>query len=314
MTYSSEIDLISQVPEASWKEELHKTSYRYHKVGALAAIIFDPVFALTDYYNIPDHWQMLFGIRLIISIITLCVLLFQVRLQLPAVSLVAVPFLLISLQNAFTYKFVGPEDLLGHNLNYIALLIGAGMFVAWHWRFSAFMLLLSAMATAFFVTSNSAISLQDFFIKGGVLLGSTGIFMFLLIKTRYDLSAKEIKARLALQLSFEEIQKRNVEIKMQNEEIHAQAEEIKGINENLETLVKDRTLQLERKNKALEDYAFINAHKLRSPVASILGLSNLAIKIKLSEEDKAIIDHLQRSTEELDAIVSSITKTIERAG
>jgi len=57
-----------------------------------------------------------------------------------------------------------------------------------------------------------------------------------------------------------------------NKEILAQDEQIKSINENLEMLVRDRTLDLERKNKALEETAFINGHSLRGPVASILGL------------------------------------------
>jgi light-regulated signal transduction histidine kinase (bacteriophytochrome) len=43
--------------------------------------------------------------------------------------------------------------------------------------------------------------------------------------------------------------------------------------------VQERTRELEKKNKALEEYAFINAHKLRSQVASILGLINLISKI-----------------------------------
>ena len=60
--------------------------------------------------------------------------------------------------------------------------------------------------------------------------------MIVLIKTRYNLTVKEIKARLALQQS--------------NNEIQAQAEEIKMINENLEHLVQQRTLELEKKNNS----------------------------------------------------------------
>jgi ligand-binding sensor domain-containing protein len=110
-----------------------------------------------------------------------------------------------------------------------------------------------------------------------------------------------------------EIQQKTEEIQAQNEEIMAQAEEIQGINENLEMLVKQRTAELEKKNKALEEYAFINAHKLRSPVASILGLLNLLSKTELKQESKVIHDHLVDSAEKLDAVVRSITETIEKA-
>jgi signal transduction histidine kinase len=109
-----------------------------------------------------------------------------------------------------------------------------------------------------------------------------------------------------------EVQRQNDEIQAQNEEIMAQAEEIKGINENLELLVQERTTELERKNKALEEYAFINAHKLRSPVASILGLINLISKTHLDDDGKEINKRLKQSAEELDDIVRSITKAIEK--
>jgi signal transduction histidine kinase len=109
-----------------------------------------------------------------------------------------------------------------------------------------------------------------------------------------------------------EIQMKTEEIMAQNEEITAQAEEIKGINENLELIVNQRTLELEKKNKALEEYAFINAHKLRSPLASILGLINLFRKTKLDEEAIIINEHLQQRADELDEVIRSITRAIER--
>ena len=125
-----------------------------------------------------------------------------------------------------------------------------------------------------------------------------------------------IEAKLLLEQKVEErtleIQRNVEEIQAQNEEIMAQAEEIKGINENLEMMVRDRTAELERKNKALAEYAFINAHKLRSPVASILGLVNLLNKAELNDECRVINRHLLNSADELDDIVRSITKAIER--
>ncbi|MCU0420800.1 MAG: hypothetical protein MUC38_14190 [Cyclobacteriaceae bacterium] len=54
-------------------------------------------------------------------------------------------------------------------------------------------------------------------------------------------------------------------------ELRVQAEQIKQINEHLEALVRARPDDLPKKNKALEEYTFINAHRLRAPVASILG-------------------------------------------
>lgn len=297
---------IAMISEEAWRSELEKTTYRYHLVAAWAAIIFDPVFSLTDYFNIPESWETLLYIRIAVSLITLGTVLAQRRYQFPSYIIVIVPFLLISLQNAFTYSLIGAEDLLGHNLNYMALLIGAAMFLAWEGFYSIGALVISALFTALFINLNPAIAINEFFVNGGLLLMVVGLFMYALIKTRYDLTIKEIKARLALKVSNEAIQQ-------QNQEIQSQAERIKAINDNLERLVHERMLDLQRKNEALEEYAFINAHKLRSPVARILGLTNLVLKLELNDEGKTIINHLQKSTEELDFVVGTITKTIEKA-
>lgn len=298
-------DLISQVTKESWKTQLEKASSTYHLIAAWAAIIFEPVFAFTDYINIPESWKQLLFIRLSISFVVLAMVLARKKLGLPSYFIVAVTFLLISLQNAYTYSLIGNEDIIGHNLNYIALLIGASMFLLWELKYSIVMVVISIVATGVFISLNPLLNLDQFLVEGGVLLGAVSVFMIVLIKTRYDLTVKEIKAALALQESNEEIQ-------AQNEQIMMQAEEIRVINENLEKLVQDRTRELEKKNNALEEYAFINAHKLRSPVASILGLINLLNKTPLNEDAKGIITHLEDSAGKLDEIVTSITKTIER--
>jgi signal transduction histidine kinase len=290
---------ILRISSSSWKAELDKKSYRYHITAVWVAIIFNPLFAFTDFINIPRDWKFLLVVRLLSSSITFLTLSFQRKLQLPLYSIVLVPFVLISLQNAYTYSLIGNGDLLGQNLNYIALLLGAALFVLWPWRYSVGMVWVSGFATMYFLWTNPRIEMSQFFLEGGLLLAAMAVFMIILIQARYNLNIKEIKARLALHES--------------NEQIRAQAEEIKGINENLETLVKDRTRDLEKKNKALEEYAFINAHKLRSPLASILGLINLLNTTELNDDAKEIKAHLEASSQKLDEIVSAITDVIEKA-
>jgi ligand-binding sensor domain-containing protein len=109
-----------------------------------------------------------------------------------------------------------------------------------------------------------------------------------------------------------EIQQQAEEIQAQNEEIQSQAEEIQGINDNLEELVKARTAELIKKNKAAEESAFIIAHELRAPVASVLGLINLITKCDLNDEAKTIVTHMEDSAEKLEVVVRNITKAIER--
>jgi ligand-binding sensor domain-containing protein len=149
-----------------------------------------------------------------------------------------------------------------------------------------------------------------FYVCSAILLVTTVVFI---------MKSREKKLRRynelleeKVQMRTREIQLQNEEIQVQNEEISAQSEEILRINENLEEMVQERTRELERKNKALEEYAFINAHKLRSPVATILGLINLISKTRLDNEGIEINRRLQDTADELDEVVRAITKAIER--
>ena len=296
---------LTRISAEEWKSEMENVSSRYHVIGAWIALLFDPLFGITDFLNIRENWKSLLIIRLTVSLLTGLTLIVRKKLSLPSYYLVLIPFLLISLQNAYTYWVIDDTHLIGHNLNYLALLIGASMFVMWNLRISLFVLLVSALATTVFITLNPLIGMEEFFVKGGLLLAVAGIFMVILINTRYDLTIREIRSRLALQLSNEEIQSQNRELKRQKELIN-------NINENLESLVKHRTHELEKKNQALEEYAFINAHQLRAPVASILGLINLMNKVEHNDESRKVMDHLESSASRLEQVVNSITKAIEK--
>lgn len=291
-------DSVRRITQEMWKPELDRVSKRYHVTVAWVAVLLDPVFAITDYFNIPASWQELLVIRLVVSFLTLLVILLRRKLQIPTYLVAAIPFLLISLQNAYVYKLVDGENLLGQNLNYMALLVGASMFVLWPWIYSMITIIFSAGLTFLCLMINPKVSLNLFFVNGGLLLMAIALFTIVFIQTRYTLVIREIRTRLALKAS--------------NEAIRIQAIEIKNINENLEQLVKERTEALETKNKALEEAAFINAHKLRSPVASILGLVNLMKTAASADELREANDHLQKEAIRLDEIVSTIRKTIER--
>ncbi len=138
-----------------------------------------------------------------------------------------------------------------------------------------------------------------------------GIYLFIKQRER-----KLQRERYVLQIRVEErtkeLQTRNEEIQAQSEELQIQSAEILRINNHLEELVKKRTEELEKKKAALEEYAFINAHKLRSPLASILGLVSIMGKLPKSDEVKECTVHLEQSAKALDEIVSSITDAIEK--
>lgn len=101
------------------------------------------------------------------------------------------------------------------------------------------------------------------------------------------------------------------EIETINNELKKSNEEIRNINLNLENHVKERTQNLEVQNKQLSEYAYINAHLLRGPLCSILGLVHLLEHSKTNDVN-SLIFHMKKSSQELQEVVDKISKAIEK--
>ena len=56
------------VSEAEWRLEVKQSVRRFHLIAAWAAIIFDPLVGLADYFNIPESWLPVFYIRIAVAI------------------------------------------------------------------------------------------------------------------------------------------------------------------------------------------------------------------------------------------------------
>ncbi|MCU0417682.1 MAG: GAF domain-containing protein [Cytophagaceae bacterium] len=100
-------------------------------------------------------------------------------------------------------------------------------------------------------------------------------------------------------------------IKQQNRILEVQRDEIRWMNERLEEKVKNRTEELFIRNKQLEEYAFMNAHKLRGPLCRLKGLIYLFQKDPNAESYRdELIHYITVSAEELDAVVHQITQKL----
>jgi tetratricopeptide (TPR) repeat protein len=115
----------------------------------------------------------------------------------------------------------------------------------------------------------------------------------------------------------EEIRTQQEEVVMQrdvliekNQNIESLHTQLKETNDNLEKMVTKRTAALKEQNKRLEEYAFLNAHDLRGPVARILGIINLLEMNHLIEDKPLLLDYLKKSAIELDQITRSISDAL----
>jgi len=64
--------------------------------------------------------------------------------------------------------------------------------------------------------------------------------------------------------------------------------------------------KLYRQNENLEEFAYVTSHNLRGPSAQILGLLHLLEKEDNNESIQSIIDHLQKSGDQLDHIINDL--------
>ncbi len=106
-----------------------------------------------------------------------------------------------------------------------------------------------------------------------------------------------------LQIQNDEIAAQSEELKSMTEELASQGDALKQANEKLEAKVLERTAQLMTINSQLREYAFFNAHKLRSPIATILGLKELLSVSTSPDEKEKIIALIFTTTEKFDEVV-----------
>lgn len=95
-----------------------------------------------------------------------------------------------------------------------------------------------------------------------------------------------------------------------NGELHDKNERISSFNAELEQKVRERTADLESKNRQLAEYAFINSHVLRGPLSTLMGLLNLVRYSKLSEEEMRLFDYMKVTAGKLDEIVTKINDAV----
>ncbi len=120
-----------------------------------------------------------------------------------------------------------------------------------------------------------------------------------------------LEANEMLKSKTVEIQHQKGEIELQSEALKDLNKQLQDLNKSLESRIQDRTRQLTLQNQKLAQYAHANAHQLRAPVVSILGLLNLLALVELKPEDRVLITHLQHCGKELDNITRSINQNLE---
>jgi signal transduction histidine kinase len=139
-------------------------------------------------------------------------------------------------------------------------------------------------------------------------LGIAGVLVWILFRQRRKIL-----------IVNKDLEERHTEIHVQKSAIEDQAKALQNLNDKLQELNKslenridERTQQLRLQNEKLSDFAFINAHRLRAPVASIQGLINLLAQAD-HKDFGSIAVHLKTCGDQLDAMTREMGRTLESA-
>lgn len=127
-------------------------------------------------------------------------------------------------------------------------------------------------------------------------------------------AVKEIRTK------HEEISNQNAQLEFQNSQLLFQAEELQALNnqiselnQHLDKKVSERTAKLIKQNELLSQYAFMNSHKLRAPIARLQGLVNI-IRMENSKEDLDFaLSQIEFASKELDEVVHEIQDILNAA-
>ena len=143
-------------------------------------------------------------------------------------------------------------------------------------------------------------------VSGSLII--TGILAVILFRQRKEI----LQANKDLQIKNEEISFQKNAIESQAEALLILNDELLDLNKTLAGRIDERTKQIFHQDKKLAEYTFMNAHKLRAPVASILGLINLFQHAGPSEQ-KVILNYLKTCGEQLDGTIRAINHNLENS-
>ncbi|TRX52026.1 hypothetical protein FNH22_22910 [Fulvivirga sp. M361] len=101
-------------------------------------------------------------------------------------------------------------------------------------------------------------------------------------------------------------------LKAQKKSIKQQKQALLGVKDQLEELLEVKARTIKEQNQNMIKYAYLNSHKVRSPLARILGLVNLTKFEDLNDEDKRkyYFDELKANAKDLDNVLAEINQTL----
>lgn len=157
------------------------------------------------------------------------------------------------------------------------------------------------------ILTNKVNSRSRFLIFMGIILILAIFLIFTLLKQSKSMKTAHDKLssqKNEIENKQKELSKKSLDLANANKELYA-------FNQNLEERIIAESQKLSKRNMQISEFTFFNSHKLRAPVANVLGLINVLELTKDGKLDKTILLHLKTSAMELDKVIFNLKNLLD---
>lgn len=287
------MEIINRIKSWKKKEQIEK------RIFIIALFVTFPYFGSSILFDFVNNSALIFKI-LDISLLLICMLLLYMSRNARLLWHVIHFFCFIIISGSVFYWTIS-GGIRGGGA-YVFIVVAVLVIVMSHKKLQLLFTLILVLAVIL-ITSNW-LEISDHKITYGSLLFDFGLNLIVM-------SVLLIVFRLALDEEVGNLRKQNQEINKLNNHLDQRSielkeynSEIKMLQENLEDVVKQRSELLEEQRKEDIEYAFINAHLIRAPIANIIGLSEIL------EKNHPQITELKKNVIGLDQTVRRIGKVL----
>jgi signal transduction histidine kinase len=105
----------------------------------------------------------------------------------------------------------------------------------------------------------------------------------------------------------------NRRLSIVNDDLHKKNDAIAVLNANLETSVAHRTAEISAYQQRLLDLAFFHSHRMRGPLANILGLIDVLPERNGEDETNRLIGLMKQEAKKLDTNLHEVTDELQRS-
>jgi len=209
----------SLIPASTIKQAFYNSTEKTHVIACWVGLLLNLLWFVSDYFIIPTYFFSFLIFRLSVSIVSILLLLLRNQLGVNIYQCMFVLVVGISIQNAYMWSVMDLAHFEQHTFAYMVLFIGVGMLVLWELQLSLLLIAVTIVSNVIFYKLNSQLTLKEFIINGGLMTLTVLLFCVFLIRSRYRLTYNEIKSRLELKQSQQQLETQNAVLAVKNREI-----------------------------------------------------------------------------------------------